>query len=249
MKVKSIFAVSLLAAGAAFADTTEVETSYVVGVLPVTISGNEVILSIPWIESGNNTEGVAVVNLVKTAGLAKGDHLLWYNPSTCKFDAWVVADDNEDGVYEWKSVTSVTGFESSKIEATTTALNRGQALILRRASATETTIYIVGGEGSGVSKVALTVNAGTQALFAPPDVSNVSDLKTYIASHVTGMNVGDEVIITPSAKLVYRASGWKYYSTTDNWATFSTTGTPTLVAGNGLIYVNKGTTGAVTITF
>ena len=34
MKAKYIFAASLLVAGAAFADTTEVETSYVVGVFP-----------------------------------------------------------------------------------------------------------------------------------------------------------------------------------------------------------------------
>ena len=249
MKAKSIFAASLLVAGAAFADNTTVDTEYVVGVLPVSISGNEVILSIPWIESGASVDGVAVTNLIKTAGLATGDHLLWYNPSSGKFDAWVVADDNEDDIKEWKSVSTVTGFGESTIETTAPVLNRGQALILRRDSASEATIYIVGGEGSKVSKVALTVNAGTQALFAPPDVSNVSDLKAYITSHISGMHAGDEVIITPSAKLIYRASEWKYYSTTDNWATFSTNGTPTLVAGNGLIYVNNDKTNAVTITF
>ena len=236
MKAKSIFAVSLFMAGAAFADTTTVETEYVLGVLPVSISGNQVILSIPWIESGRDVDGIAVSNLVKTAGLTDGDNLLWYNPADEKFEAWEV-DGNE-----WKAVSSVSDLEKTKVETGSTALLRGQAVILRRDSASSTTIYIVGGEGSDVTKQNLTVSAGKQALFAPPEVTTVSDLKAYLGSHVSNSNVGDEVIISPSEKLVYRPDpvGWKYYTTTDNWETFSTEGTPSLVAGKGLIYVNKG---------
>ena len=69
---KSIFAASLLIAGVAMADSTTVETSYVIGVFPLAISAGETTINVPWVESGTG-EDVAASNLVKTAGLQLGD--------------------------------------------------------------------------------------------------------------------------------------------------------------------------------
>lgn len=178
MKVKSIFAVSLLAAGAAFADTAEVDTSYVVGVFPLTLQAGvkETAIFVPWIESGGST-GVAVSNLVKTAGLTAGDELLWYNGSS--FHAWNL--EQNGGVLYW--VAAANGGEAADAQS----INRGQSIILRRNTSfnSATTVYLVGqhtNAGASSSIAGGTKASPTYSLIAPTDVSGTVNLKTKLAS-------------------------------------------------------------------
>lgn len=197
MKAKYIFAASLLVAGAAFADTTEVETSYVVGVFPLTLQANvaETAIFVPWIESGGTT-GVAVSNLVKTAGLVandgvnvtKGDELLWYDGS--KFEAWELTTNSTDGVSYWVSAAQGAAADAQRIA-------RGQSIILKRNNgvASATTVYIVGqytssGASSSIAAGSVVDNGAgwttttpTWSLIAPPNVGDTGvDLTTKFNS-------------------------------------------------------------------
>lgn len=205
MKAKYIFAASLLVAGAAFADTTEVETSYVVGVFPLTLQANvaETAIFVPWIESGGTT-GVAVSNLVKTAGLTAGDELLWYNGSS--FDAWELQDNA--GVLYWVAAAQGVAADAQRIA-------RGQSIILRRNDNydSETTVYLVGQytNASASSSIAGGTKASpTYTLIAPTAVSGTVNLKTKL-SGVAAKNDAVTFIDGSTKKLktyVYNGTNW-----------------------------------------
>ena len=192
MKVKSIFAVSLLAAGAAFADTTTVDTEYVLGVMPVTASGKtQVILSVPWVAEGTeNATTIAVKNLVKTAGLAENDTLTWYDTANGKFMQWKI--ETVAGVNEWVPVTSVTDSGNYEAASTSKAISRGEAVVLTRASTTNP-IYVVGQVGSTASSTT-TITAGAYTLLAPPTASaSAFDLNTLNVTSGT-INADDQIV-------------------------------------------------------
>jgi len=237
MKVKSILAVSLLAAGAAFADTTEVETSYVVGVLPVSISGKEVILSIPWIESGTTADGVAVANLIKTAGLAVNDSLLWYDTANSRYEGWHIETVN--GVNTWVPTTSVLPSAIGTVKAGETALKRGQAVLLSRASAESTTIYIVGGEGSAVNKSDLVIVAGGYTLFAPPSVSAVK-INSLNWQNKGNISADDYMLLPNGHQVKYVGGQWVEYWYTEPWGRLASESDPEIPVGMGVWYVSKG---------
>ena len=237
MKVKSIFAVSLLAAGAAFADTTEVETSYVVGVLPVSISGKEVILSIPWIESGTTADGVAVANLIKTAGLAVNDSLLWYDTANSRYEGWHIETVN--GVNTWVSSASVLPTGIASVNAGATTLKRGQAVLLSRASAESTTIYIVGGEGSAVNKSDLVIVAGGYTLFAPPYVSAVK-INSLNWQDKGNISADDYMLLPNGHQVKYVGGQWVEYWYTEPWGILQSESNPEIPVGMGVWYVSKG---------
>lgn len=204
MKAKSIFAASLLVAGAAFADTTEVDTSYVVGVFPLTLQAGvtETAIFVPWIESGGTT-GVAVSNLVKTAGLTAGDELLWYNGSS--FVGWQLQ--NAGGVLYWNAA-AIDG-----VAPDAQRINRGQSIILRRNKnySSATTVYLVGQytNASASSSIAGGTKASpTYTLIAPTVVSGTVNLKTKL-SGVAAKN--DAVTFIDGSTLktyVYNGTNW-----------------------------------------
>lgn len=257
MKTKTVFAASLLLAGAAFATATTVDSSYVLGVMPLQVSRKEVILNIPWIESGKLDNAVAVSNLVKTAGLAVGDSLLWYDTSSRGYQGWHIESDN--GTNRWVASTTVNmSGESKTVSAGSAELKRGQALILSRSSEAATTIYIIGQDGTGVSLPSIEISAGTTAtpsytLFAPPSVSGrtVNSINWNITNPATVAN--DYILLSDGSQLRYRkaasdsqAYSWIKYSYGENGALNKDTN-PTIPAGTGAWYVSKG--GAPTISF
>ncbi len=256
MKIKTIFAASLLATGVAFADTAAVDAECVVGVLPVSISGNEVILSIPWIEAGRSSGGVAVANLVKTAGLAVNDSLLWYDTSTSKYEGWHIESIN--GTNQWVASASVLPTGISTVVVGATALNRGQAILLSRASAASTTIYIVGqpSDGNGSSTIAAgTVDAPVFSLLASPAVSgDYYNLSTKLVAGDDDDNydpaLGDQVVFenTDGKVVTYTwgtitetsTPGWGYSTFKNDNITFVAAPTMTISAGKGFWYKRCG---------
>lgn len=251
MKVKSFFAASLLVAGAAFADSTEVTTESVLGVFPLSVSAGENIINVPWVESGTTGAGVAVTNLVKTANLSDGDSLIWYNPGVGqqKFYGWKVSSGY------WVPATTITAYgEKEFIASDSKTLSKGDAIILKVANAG--TVYIVGqyaeGNGSGITVAAGTVANPVYTLFAPPVVSG--DYAVSKMSFSSTPNTKDEIWLANGAVLKYRQVSqenenyqWKKYTTTDNGLTYTIDNNPTIPAGTGAWYVSRG--GSPKITF
>ena len=241
MKAKYIFAASLLAAGAAFADTAEVETSYVMGVFPLTV-GKQAIINIPWIEAGADASDasatIAVTNLIKTATLKAGDQLFYYDGSGYK--AWYV-DGEDDAVKVWKPYTEAT-VETVSVGAMgdLKVLQRGRALILNRAAsylASETTTIYVVGQYTGTAASAISIGNG-YTLLAPPVVTNVN----LVAYNWSGAHNGDQLIVGVTNRYIRKNGAWgqrKYDASTYAWS-FEEKETITLPAGTGLFYYNTG---------
>lgn len=232
MKTKTVFAASLLLAGAAFADATTVDSSYVLGVMPVKADGkSQVILSIPWVaEGGTNT--IAVTNLVKTAGLTagteneddSGDKLTWYDTTEKKYQQWRVVSGGEDKPGYWTPVTVTDDTDSYATPAENTALLRGQAVVLTRTATGEDLnkpIYVIGQVGASGSVTNVIAAAESESvpkytLIAPPVASGaVFDLNT--ANLFTGTihkndEITTDVVNGMPVKFVRNAdnTGWRY---------------------------------------
>lgn len=194
MKTKTVFAASLLLAGVAFADATTVDSSYVLGVMPVKADGkSQVILSIPWVaEGGTNT--IAVTNLVKTAGLTAGtenddktgDTLTWYDTTEKKYQQWRVVSGGEDKPGYWTPVTVTEDTDSYATPAENATLLRGQAVVLTRkgtGDALSNPIYVIGQVGTNVT-TSTTISGNSWHLLAPPAASTSEvDFNTVASVH------------------------------------------------------------------
>ena len=233
MKTK-VFSASLLLAGLAFAGTTEVTDEYVLGAMPLTISGSEVIINIPWVEAGSGGSTIAVSNLVKTTGLTAGDNLLWYNPSDSKYRIWE-ATAHADVLY-WDAVSSITEIDATKVASDSPALGRGQALILKRASSESTTIYIVGQYTS--ASATSTIYHGFN-LLAPTATSGTTELTTLFGT--SNPVAGDQIITSEGVGYVWSSehNKWGSWSYADGWI-FSEATNITIPAGKGFWYNRKG---------
>lgn len=199
MKTKMLSLVPLFAAGAVFATPTEFSSSYVIGAMPVSLASGqtEAIISIPWVEAGAATEGIAVSNIVKTASLTDGDMLYWYNTKTSSWDMWYLTTGTDDVKY-WQSVsTSDTSGDKLgdfyKVDASATSLKRGEAILLERSGTTATNIYVVGQYSASATET-LTIEKGSKAspkvtMIAPPKAA-ATDL-----NDATWDNVGSDDLI------------------------------------------------------
>lgn len=244
---KSVFFASILVAGFAIAGSTEVVSESVVGVLPVALSADQtdIVLNIPWVESGSTSGGVAVQNLVKTANLDEGDILLWYDGTA--YQGWTTVEKNSVLCWEPTTIAKDTGV-SAAIAATKTDLTRGEALVLHRQDTGATKVYIVGqdaGSTSGTSEIAGgTPDAPVYSLIAPPAVADVN-LKNYLGSTVVD---GDSVtFVKGGAMHTYYYSGehtaWGYDTMGENnMPEFKAASDDqmTLPAGTGFYYKRVG---------
>lgn len=203
MKSKSIFAASLLVAGVAFADSTEVATDFVLGVMPFNFAANqaEAVVSIPWVAAGSNNTtptDVAVKDVIKTANLNPGDMLYWYDSSAKNFKYWRLTSGGEGNPSYWKPVPNPSSEEES---SDSTTLARGGALLVKRNSDTSNavTIYILG-QHTTATPSTITIPAGTRAspsftLLASPIESGTADLVTKFSSAAPG----DAIIFADSS--------------------------------------------------
>lgn len=264
MKAKSIFAATLLVSGLAFGDTASVDTEFVLGVLPYHLDAGqtEALISIPWIEPGTNDvvgAGVAVTNLVKTAGLTKGDLLLWYDGTGYK--SWSIASNEATSVMYWEPRAVTSKFGKTITASDFADLQRGRALLLQRMNENPaaTDIYIV---GQYTSNAAQTIDLGegsssdpVRTLIAPPRgvAVNLNDNTV-----VEWSNVGPNDIIYIRAaegglmKAYYRNSentAWGCYKMVGITEEWDDTVTPTIAAGEGAWYFSRGGSGSTTLTW
>ena len=236
MKLKTVFAASLLVGGVAFADSTEVTTEYTIGVLPLNITTTETIIAIPWVEAGGTDNGVAVANLIKTAGLTagvNGDMLYWYDTSEGKYAAWYINNN------EW---TPLDG-DDAPVLPNDTVLLRGQAALLKLTT-TPKTVYVIGQYFNGDTDT-ITIAKGTSeapkaTLIAPPRTSAVT-----LNDNCTWNNVGANDWIVVSAgdggsvkTFIYKNGNWGVEtSSLADGVGFDTTAT--IPAGCGAFYMSR----------
>ncbi|MBQ4384911.1 MAG: hypothetical protein II823_03180 [Kiritimatiellae bacterium] len=238
---KSFLVASLLIAGVVSADTTTVDTDYVLGVMPVsTASRKQVILSIPWVAEGTGGN-IAVSNLVKTAGLPTGTgvtKLTWYNTSAGEYETWSL----EAG--QWK--------EASEVDPATKVLPQGNAVVLSTTGDLPDTVYVVGQVGTSATYATVITegSAGKWFLLAPPCASTSAvDFNTYAT--FSGDCIGDRITVDGVNYFTYMNVGTTE-SPTYKWtrSKYAVEHTAMIPAGRGFWYQRAETnSGALTITW
>ena len=252
MKLRSLICVSAVAAASA-AFATPIESGNVFARLKVTSDVNNSIIAIPFAGCGEDTAEIYVTNLVMTAGLDKGDTLMYKNGES--WYAWEI-DDNGD----WVAINSGTrGGVTVTPHANEFKVACGGACWLLRSN--PGAYYLYGQVTNVLQSVtvagAASANAVAYTLIAKPSESSALNLRTW---HPSGVTAGDTLLV-PSAtaaggRTEYRSNGeaWCTLSTVENGTeifgntTYTTSWSPlssdvVINAGCGFMYGRKGTTG------
>ena len=218
-----------------------------VGVLKTATSAKKAIIAVPWLSLADGGN-ISVLNLVKTAGLTKGDRLHVYNKAEKRYDVYELAADRAwmpKAIYKIGADGTVEAVSSGTPETTTVA--RGNGVWLERQD-TAKAIVSYGQVASGT--VATTIDAGTAEtptwnLLAVPTTTAVDVAATFGASEA-------DTLIVPTAGApkicTVKDGAWGYekaVSVTDKFG--NTAGVKVvretvaeLPAGTGFWYLNGG---------
>ena len=167
----SIFLSVMLVAGATLASSVESADTF--GVLKITSTNTETVVSVPWEAAGGGA--VKVKDFVKTTNMTAGDALYLYDASEQSYKEWVLGDSG------WVGATTVKVAGITAAAGSDDILNRGDALIIWRQNygsgdTPADSIYLYGKYNStGVTSYPMAYNAGaTKAtLFAPVPVGSI----------------------------------------------------------------------------
>ena len=219
-----------------------------VGVLKTATSAKKAIIAVPWLSLADGGN-ISVSNLVKTAGLTKGDRLNVYNKAEKRYDVYELTAGkawNPIAIYKIGADGAVEMASSGSPEATTVA--RGSGVWLERQ---ETKQPIVSYGQVPTEEVMTTIDAGTKEtptwdLLAVPTTEAVDLAATF------GTDANDRILVpTEGAPRVYTVEdgAWgatKTMEVIDRWG--NKTGgvkvireaVTTLPAGMGFWYLNGG---------
>ncbi len=243
-------ACALTLASSLSAATTTVESGNTLGLLRVDIGdASEALIAIPWLGVATTDTDIKVTDVIKTANLTAGDQLFYYDTTTKKYQVYQLNDQKE-----WVAATTVSedGMETAGDAAKT--LSRGNALLLKRTSTTETSVYLYGQVPTSTEAITTTMAQGTSdapafTLLAPPSVDDI-DLNT--GATWANVNAGDVIVLANSTSLIYRNGKWgkkTKFDATTNTETIDQT-VAKISAGTGAWYVSaKGATQAATVTW
>ena len=217
-----------------------------VGVLKTATSAKKAIIAVPWLSLADGGN-ISVSNLVKTAGLKKGDKLHVYNKAESRYDVYELAADRAwmpKAIYKVGADGTVEAVSSGTPETTTVA--RGNGVWLERQDTTKA-IVSYGQVASGT--VATTIDAGTAEkptwnLLAVPTTTAVNIATTF------GTSEADTLIVpTAGAPKICTVKGgaWGYEKAVSVTDKFGKTGVKVvretvteLPAGTGFWYLNGG---------
>lgn len=238
---KLIASLTILATGAALASSVSSTATF--GVLKITSTATQTIISVPWVDAGSSdVETITVKDFVKTSNLtgsdtvANADKLLVYNPTSGSgaYTGWYLNSSKVWTGYAvaYNTFTATAGQDTDK-------LTRGSALILIRNSTTDPDIYLYG-QYRDPSRVSYTITraADRTTLFAPVNttstVINLNDL-TW-----TNAQAGDKIKLQGTIPLVFTYNG-------TNWGRTISTGRTTdgasIRPGEGVWYTTVSATG------
>ena len=249
MKKILFSAAAVCAAGLAMA--TSVESPNTFGVLKVSSTNAETVVSVPWeaVGSGN----VKVKDFVMTSNMTAGDTLYLYNSTNKTYKGWVLSDGNS-----WTGLTAVATMGGKSVSAgADDTLDRGQALIISRGnydsgSTPADSIYLYGQYTStGVGTYTLT--AGKATLFAPvnttssafylnrPEASEIPSGTTVACVDTwTNVNNGDTIRLQDkrgnSYVVTYNDTNWVLMLPGGN----TTTAAAIIQPGMGAWYISTG---------
>ena len=191
----SIFLSVMLVAGMTLASAVESAATF--GVLKITSTNTETVVSVPWEAAGGGA--VKVKDFVKTANMTKGDELFLYVKSSQTYKYWEL-----NGSGEWvgsDTITSKGGVDVSEGDdgEEDDTLARGDALIICRQNYNSgdtpaDSIYLYGQYNStGVTEyeMAYDASATKATLFAPVPVGSIGE-----GIHVNDVNTttGDKYL-------------------------------------------------------
>ncbi len=240
-----------LASSLSAATTTTVESGNTLGLLRVDIgNASEALIAIPWLGVATTDTDIKVTDVIKTANLTAGDQLFYYDTTKKAYQVWQLKDDKT-----WEVATSVSDGKTTIVTAEADqTLKRGNALLLKRNTTTETSVYLYGQVPTSTEAITTTMAKGTSdapafTLLAPPSVEDV-DLNT--GATWANVNAGDVIVLADSTSLIYRNGKWgkkTAFDVTTNTETIDQT-VAKISAGTGAWYVSaKGATQAATVTW
>ncbi len=244
-------ACALTLASSLSAATTTVESGNTLGLLRVDIGdASEALIAIPWLGVATTDTDIKVTDVIKTANLTAGDQLFYYDTAKKAYQVWQLKDDKT-----WEAATSVSDSKTAVVTAEADqTLKRGNALLLKRTSTTETSVYLYGQVPTSTAAITTTMAQGASdafafTLLAPPSVDDI-DLNT--GATWANVNAGDVIVLADSTVLTYRNSKWGKVTGFDestNKDTIDET-VAKITAGTGAWYVSaKGASNAATVTW
>ncbi len=226
MKKILFSAAAVCAAGLAMA--TSVESPNTFGVLKVSSTNAETVVSVPWEAVGTSDNPIKVKDFVMTSNMTAGDTLYLYNSSTETYKGWVLTE--EAGVKSWVGLTSVTSIGGKSVsQGGEETLARGQALIICRGNynngATPAGEIYLYGQYTSTGVGTYTLAAGKATLFAPvnttslpfylnrPEASEIASGTTVACVDTwTNVEVGDTIRLQDkkgnSYIVVYNGTSW-----------------------------------------
>ncbi len=243
-------ACALTLASSLSAATTTVESGNTLGLLRVDIgNASEALIAIPWLGVATTDTDIKVTDVIKTANLTAGDQLFYYDTTTKKYQVYQLNDQKE-----WVAATTVSEDGMETAGDATKTLSRGNALLLKRTSTTETSVYLYGQVPTSTEAITTTMAKGTSdapafTLLAPPSVDDI-DLNT--GATWANVNPGDMIALADSTVLTYRNSNWGKVTGFDEATNTDKidTAVAKITAGTGAWYVSaKGASNAATVTW
>ena len=244
---KTIALLTMAAAGVALAGAVESTATF--GVLKVTSSKKDTVVSVPWVAAGsaeNETEAEAalkVKDFVKTSNLVNGDLLLLYHPDEGSFSCWCLTDGAWVGTQtSYNNVSWPAGSANDTLE-------RGQAIILvRNRTITDSAIYLYG-QYRDDSEFSYTIDreAGQVSLFAPINTSGSAIGLNSLTW--TGRVTGDKIRLQGSGApltFTYNGTQWGRY-VSGEWKSADVSG-GSILPGQGAWYTTVSGSSDVTVS-
>lgn len=233
-KLIALFCVA--SAVTAFADTPAASDN-VFGVLRVDIGENtkEAIIAVPWLDPGTG-KPIKVTDVIKTANLAGGTQLFYYNTGTKLYQVWQLSDSKQ-----WEAAQDPTNLDPEQ------KLVRGNAILLKAATngTLPSSVYLYGqvpttSETTIQMAVATSGTPAAYTLLAPPTVSDC-DVSTAEWANV-GKN--DWLIIAGKAPFNYneQKQKWGHFTVNDNFQkewSYEGADAAVIPAGQGAWYVSR----------
>ena len=259
MKHRTLFSFGAAFGIVAAAAAAEVASENIFGILALndTTSAN-LIISVPWVDCTDVSQGTLVSNVVKTTNLQVGDYIIRKSGST--YQSWVLTS-GAGGNYWKPQIVVGAGVTTTTEGANTARMARGDALWLHRQNPAESSpIYLFGQYTSAGAST--TIAAGTTTLAANPGDSAKSP--NYFSWANGGPANGDKILVNTATgyrTYTYNGTKWTYVTKTQgaalpalpgtNEVTYEYTSTENdadaIPAGKGFWY--QSATGAGTINW
>ena len=211
MKLRNLIALGAVGmASAAFATGT-LTSANTFGILALAdTTSTNLIISVPWVDCADASQGTLVSNVVKTTNLKAGDYLILKDGST--YNSWVLTGTAPDLHWTAQVVSSTDAGVTTTVDASGKRIARGMALWLHRSDpANSSPIYLFGQYSTAAATT--TIAAGQTTMVANPGTSSALNLNDgFAAKCSSGLPAsGDKIMVnTASGYRTYTFDGTKW---------------------------------------